>query len=115
MRGKLRPAKTLLMRGYGFNEARALCAGSCWSDDEDVEYAQTASMRPAHCAREVGPDILPAFLAVGASMRPAHCAREVRLRDLKTAPATTASMRPAHCAREVAARVAATLSAYVLQ
>ena len=36
-----------------------------------------------------------------ASMRPAHCAREVHSNAYETATGTQASMRPAHCAREV--------------
>ena len=37
----------------------------------------TASMRPAHCAREVDASIVVATAQTIASMRPAHCAREV--------------------------------------
>ena len=37
----------------GFNEARALCAGSFSVDEVDADPLTYASMRPAHCAREV--------------------------------------------------------------
>ena len=39
---------------------------------------------------------------IDASMRPAHCAREVRRILQGRRQAGAASMRPAHCAREVA-------------
>ena len=42
----------------GFNEARALCAGSCKVFFLDYSAAG-ASMRPAHCAREVWPSPPP--------------------------------------------------------
>ena len=59
-----------------FNEARALCAGSCYTEiDWDAYYG--ASMRPAHYAREVASAALSEAMPVIASMRPAHYAREV--------------------------------------
>ena len=62
---------------------------------------QAASMRPAHCAREVGLPVLEEAEDRGASMRPAHCAREVGVLLHQVLVPAAASMRPAHCAREV--------------
>ena len=66
-----------------------------------VPVHETASMRPAHYAREVG--LAFAFLHVHshASMRPAHYAREVFPSAVSSVSEIEASMRPAHYAREV--------------
>ena len=62
MRGKFRlPGFRNLMRWLSFNEARALCAGS-FSTNFNSPSMETASMRPAHCAREVGDRIAQAAL-----------------------------------------------------
>ena len=90
-----------------------------------VQRADRASMRPAHCAREVVERLGHPSQSIFASMRPAHCAREVLSFCLRYPSTITcfnearalcagssvfeavkrlvplASMRPAHCAREV--------------
>ena len=124
MRGKLRSTGGIGSACGSFNEARALCAGSCprtprsgrssfrfnearalcaGSFPEQLEKLRemNASMRPAHYAREV-PLILRQSNPPGqASMRPAHYAREVQRRRHPRSPRRPASMRPAHYAREV--------------
>ena len=61
----------------GFNEARALCAGSLRGGQQHLPARLPASMRPAHYAREVAGVAAPSCLPCRASMRPAHYAREV--------------------------------------
>ena len=102
MRGKFSPLQSSHNPSSSFNEARALCAGSCLRLRQHHPAQAVASMRPAHCAREVDGPALRRGAADAASMRPAHCAREVGA-DLAGQPdRRQASMRPAHCAREVA-------------
>ena len=48
-----------------------------------------ASMRPAHCAREVDAPAMINLLERIASMRPAHCAREVTGSTFRTGTSTT--------------------------
>ena len=125
MRGKSRTKKSRRFFPGGFNEARALCAGS--PDHRAFHGANgAASMRPAHYAREVRIQSNKAQAQMAASMRPAHYAREVRtsrhtagrgsnrfnearalcagsqIRMQQHLQQIHASMRPAHYAREVA-------------
>ena len=97
-----------------FNEARALCAGS-WIDRREQYEERMASMRPAHCAREVASRADLIRVALFASMRPAHCAREVQAPVVRVADVSEASMRPAHCAREVLPSPCASIGCVWLQ
>ena len=102
MRGKLPPCRApRWAAAKGFNEARALCAGSSARQLERRPALQ-ASMRPAHYAREVDARRQQRWReAEKASMRPAHYAREVPQSQANRTGARRASMRPAHYAREV--------------
>ena len=84
-----------------FNEAPALRGGNRHIRFLPAQQCPLASMRPPHCAGEIGHPAHQPREGVGASMRPPHCAGEI--------PATTrsrrrwrrASMRPPHCAGEI--------------
>ena len=79
MRGKLETKEEKVPNVYRFNEARALCAGSCGLR-EAPSAKGVASMRPAHYAREVALNKVLECSYGDASMRPAHYAREVAWR-----------------------------------
>ena len=92
---------------FSFNEARALCAGSCRNTLLQQAANRVASMRPAHYAREVSQDPETQYVPCNASMRPAHYAREVSQDPETQYVPCNASMRPAHYAREVGSPFAA--------